>query len=188
MSTIRQSLFLVLLSQAFMPLASAQTSENQRDYGINLGLDASRTWSDNGATYHQLNAHGTLFFLNEHFHLGPSLSYVRAYDPFHASTNWGVGLTGKWTYENIQATDRTPFVQLAGFITKVEGGDWDSSFTTAEASVGYEMFLNQYVSLAPSVIYRKFWNKSEFDFEDMYVDKTSVDTSARLHLGVNVYL
>ncbi len=188
MSKIIPSLSAVLLSLAFMPPASAQTAEKTRDYGLNLGLDAARNWSEDGSTYNQMNANGSLLFLNEHFHFGPSLSYSRNYTSYYATTSWGFGLTGKWTLENIQTQDNTPFFELSGFINKAEGGDWDGGFPLAQAAVGYEMFLNQYVSLAPSINFRKMWEKSQHDLEAISETQTRASSEARLHLGVNVYL
>jgi hypothetical protein len=188
-SKIRQSLFLILLSQAVMPLASAQTEEKIREYGVNLSLDAARTWNDDGHTANNLNAKSSLLFLNQHFHFGPLLDYNRSYSSSYGSTSWGIGLAGKWTYENIQTADRTPFVEASASIHKGDSNDgWESTLTGTAVGVGYEVFLNPYVSLATSIVYNKFWSEVDDDERGPYVDEKDMQASAGLHLGLNVYL
>lgn len=187
MNKIRPGLLAAVLSQAFMPLAWAQTTEKSRNYGVGLGLEASRTWDNNGVRTDRASANASLLFMNHHFHFGPTASYNRSYALDYQVTSYGIGAMGRWTYEDLQTADRTPFVELSGYINKGEGSGWEDDLTIVEAGIGYEIFLNPYVSLAPSINFRKLWDK--WDTTDHpTIEKTMADSSARLRLGLNVYL
>ena len=183
------SLIAILAFPALTSIAAAQTAEHVREYGVNLGLDASRSWSNGNYTENVLNAGGSFLFLNEHFHVGPSVSYSRNYNTYFDSTAWGLGVLGKWTYENIQTADRTPFVELSANLYESKSPDWKDMTKATSVAVGYETFLNPYVSFAPSIIYSKSWSELDESLDDGYEgDDNSSRASARLRLGLNVYL
>lgn len=183
------SLIALLAFPALTSIAAAQTAEHVREYGVNLGLDASRTWSNGNYTQNSLNAGGSFLFLNEHFHVGPTLSFSRNYSSYYDSTSWGLGVLGKWTYENIQTADRTPFVELSAGFGESKSSDWKDMTNAASVAVGYETFLNPYVSFAPSIIYSKSWTEMDESIDDGYdTDDSSSQASTRLRLGLNIYL
>jgi len=183
------SLIAILAFSALTSIATAQTAERVREYGVNLGLDASRSWSNGNTTQNSLNAGGSFLFLNEHFHVGPTVSYSRNYSSFYNGTSWGLGVLGKWTYENIQTADRTPFVEVSADFSKTKSHDWKRITHATNVAVGYETFLNPYLSFAPSIIYSKSWTETDENIDDGYdTDSSSSWASTRLRLGLNVYL
>lgn len=183
------SLIAILALPSLTSVAAAQTAEHVREYGVNLGLDATRTWYDGAFTDNTLNAGGSFLFLNEHFHVGPTLSFARSYNSYYESTVWGLGVLGKWTYENIQTADRTPFVEVSLGFNESKGQSAKDLSNVTSVAVGYETFLNSYVSFAPSLIYSKSWTRTDEEIDDGYDgDDTSSRASARFRLGLNVYL
>lgn len=121
--------------------------------------------------------------------VGPTLSFSRNYNSYYESTSWGLGVLGKWTYENIQTADRTPFVELSAGFSTSKSPDWKGMTNETSVAVGYETFLNPHVSFAPSIIYSKSWTEIDENMDDGYdADDSSSWASARLRLGLNVYL
>lgn len=189
MMSLRQSFLAVSILSSLAPLASAQTAEKTRAYGVNLGLDASRSWSNGGSQANNvLNASLSWLFLNENFHVGPAVSFARGYGEYFQSTTYGLGIVGKWTYENLQTTTATPFVEVTAGTSHTEAGSWSEDTNAASLNVGYEMFLNSFVSLAPSIIYSKNWSEGSDDSAGYETDFTGAEAAARLHLGLNIYL
>lgn len=187
MSKIHKYLIVALLAQAFAPLAQAQISESYRTYGAGLGLQASRTWSSRGVTSDSISAQSSLLFLNHHFHFGPALSYLRTYNGYSQSTGWGLGALGKWTYEDLQTTDRTPFITLSGYLDNTDGTGYIASDMKVDAGLGYETFFNQNVSLAQSINWTKTWYKFEETDDYLTDDIVSNDAMVSLRLGLNFY-
>lgn len=117
------------------------------------------------------------------------LNFSRNYSTYYDSTTWMLGVLGKWTYENIQTADRTPFVEVSAAFGESKSRDWKDMSNAASVAVGYETFLNPYVSFAPSITYSKSWTKIDENFDDGYEgDDSSSWASTRLRLGLNVYL
>jgi hypothetical protein len=80
-------------------------------------------------------------------------------------------------------------VEVNGSFNGSKGTDWKDTTSTTGISVGYETFLNPYVSLGPSIVYSKAWTESKDTSESAYRSEyTSAQATAQLQLGVNIYL
>jgi hypothetical protein len=188
-SKIRTSLLSVLCFLTLAPLAKAQEAEPLRKYGLGLGLESSRTWSSVGERADHLKAQGSLLFLNENFHFGPAVSFERTYSGPYGMSAWSIGAQSKWTYENLQTADRTPFVTLGGHVRNMEVAELTFSDMQVATGIGYEMFLSPKVSLAQSINWQKTWFKQkpepmEYDLEEYVFNQSSVS----LRLDLTIYL
>jgi hypothetical protein len=175
-------------------VARAEVSEPARSYGVGVNLYLGRGWGAGDAD-NSLSAGGHVLFLQEHFHVGPALSYSRDYSGPSSYYSVGGGLTAKWTYENLQTASQTPFAEVSGYYRKDEYRNTltiKTRDTFWSVGAGYETFLNSFVSIAPSLQWSKSWTiqstEDNLQFVDFGKSRHTNKSRAKMQLDLNVYL
>jgi hypothetical protein len=186
---------IMTVSFLFAPRIFAQDRvHNERKAGISLSFDASRAWYGSSSDSWKTDStflNGSYLFLGQHFHFGPAFNIGRYYSESYSSTSYGIAALGKWTVEDLRVAKQTPFAILR---TGLSGsvGDHDSKSETkhVDAVVGYEYFINDFVSLSNGIKATKAWAKDRGRsvFDNSKYTRTSTNAKAGLELALSVYL
>lgn len=186
MNFIQKTALILLLAPLFPSLLRAETLPVKRQYGLGFSLEAGRSWIERYNHSDSLVTGGSLLFLQQHFHFGPALGYTRVHSADYSYTLWSLGAVGKWTYENLQVAQQTPFITVSGFYRHADYNRSKINSKYLEANVGYEIFLNPFVSFAPSIRWQK--ERSDAEKEEFRAALDTAQASAGLRMNLNVYL
>ncbi|SMF18934.1 hypothetical protein [Pseudobacteriovorax antillogorgiicola] len=186
----------LLIGSTCLSQNGTQEQHQEREFALQFSGSIGKDWGKNeDYTYasESISIYSSLLKLQNHFHYGFTAGISRS-RPVEGSgnTSASLGLIAKWTLNDIQTAEQTPYISATASKNKstADNSFYETKSDQISLGLGYEIFLNKFVSFQPEISMTRRWNHEETNWYDGNRDQVDVgkedDVGFRFGLGIYI--